>query len=1773
MIRHVRPTISGVLFVALLAAGLSNCARAQNVYSWTNTAGDKVWTSTTNWSSTASGYPGSLSNSDTAFFAKTSLTGAINISTPITLGTLLMGSSNTTTLSGSTISISDGGEIILGTTGKTVAQVVSNPVALLGSGTIGSNNAVSGGGGVGNFNINGALTGSSVLTITSTNTGQVQFSGVTTGFTGTVNVVTTTPSTFTTGSGGLFSGNLGSAAAINFTNGAWRGVPNGQSVPITINTGWTYFDNSGTFPEQLTVTSGGTVTLGTGNGNQNNYTGLLSGPGVVTVNGNTSGLDPDVFFAGANANTLSGLVYVYQGRLNLNKSAGTSAIGTASVLVGHSANNTYGIVVWQASNQVNGNSNFTLGSFGTINSSGSASNDGQLWLNGFNDTIGGLQDTGGAGTAIVQCQNPSGTSSLTVSPSTSFNYGGILRDGTTTGEGQLSFHMGGLGVQTLSGSNLYTGATTVNSGTLTIASSLPTANITISGDLNGGGTINFGNGSSNGVIVVNSSGTLDVSQGMQFNIAGLSVSSATLASLAPGSTFDPPLSGLENLLTPASQAKFTLTNVNNLLVASQMASFSWGVDASGNWSSSVSWTNGMVPNSSGTPATFGSVITAPRTVTLDIPVTLGSMSFNNTNTYTILDTTGTNSITFNNGAEDSTISVAAGNHLINAGINVSGNNNLDVTVTPSGSTLTVAGAINSGTVNMMPGSGGTLLLTGTNNFSGGLNVQAGTVIAAGGYTLNGSVPVTVAAGGTFAITSTTNLTIGSLNCLATGSTLAINGGTLNVPSNIIANIYGLTGAGMVNLTVPGPGVTQTLGQNSNFTGTLTIANVGSGMSLISTVSAATAFGSGLNVLSNVNWGSIGNTSANFYLTGGNDQFTSAAFNFVLSGSLTVNPSTTFTMNTGSGNQTFLMGVLAGSGVFNYAGGVRQSQEFTPLILGGSNSNTFSGPYNVQTGTLLLDKTNGAIAVNGPLNIGSPSFSSSNNTTHVLLGASEQINPSMTVSFITPYSDLRLEGWNETLGGLSSSLGQGTVGVFNDSFVTNGPTGNSILTIAGAGNYSFGGALVDGGTGSLAVVMSGSGTQVLGGANTYSGGTTISGSGMLTINGSLAHANISVTADTLNGSGKIAFNPGEEIMVGAAGAVDSSGSMTWNLTALTGSPIPLLDYSGGGTYIAPSLLESLLTRDSQFLYSLTNSSGMVMAVSKTQYTWNVDASGNWSASGSWSTGVAPNAAGAVVNFLGAIGAPRTVTLDEPVTLGMMKLSNTNQYTLLDTTGTNSITLNNSGLNSVIESQQGSHLINVPIVVAGNGVLELVAQSSGGTLTMAGNISEGTAGTGVLTLDPDSTGTVALTGTNNTFTGGLSVHGGALLASSLAGTLPVSVNGGATFGVTGTEVSVTIGSLNSTASNAAIAVNGGTLNVAANGNNNVYGLTGAGTVVLNAANSGITQNLGNNAAFTGNLDINNGGIDVPLGAANAFGGTASTTTLNDVVWNTLASTSAKFHITGGTSTFASSGATSNLSGAIAIDSGATLAYNVLGVTGGTLSGAISGGGTFDDQGGSVTFSGTSANVLSGTTIVEQGAMTLHKSGTAVAITGPITIGTGSNTAVVQLGNGQQIDSAVIVSFGNNTSSLRLNSFQQTVGGLTSNTGNGEVGNYGATGSTLTINAAGNNTYGGALDDGFGGSYLAYPGERHRFPGGYWPYLLQRQSASQRRHSHSERYEYLHRQYRRARRSTHRKQRLLDTRWIEPDHRQCGRLPAPLSPPARPRPFPQFPNRARWRSRRRG
>jgi hypothetical protein len=115
----------------------------------------------------------------------------------------------------------------------------------------------------------------------------------------------------------------------------------------------------------------------------------------------------------------------------------------------------------------------------------------------------------------------------------------------------------------------------------------------------------------------------------------------------------------------------------------------WKVDADGNWTNAANWT-GAVPNAVDAVATFGSAITAARTVTLDAPQTAGTILFNNNSAYTI---GGSSTLTLDTSSGNTAISVSLGSHTISAPI--SANDNLDVSM-PAASVLTLSGGVTGG---------------------------------------------------------------------------------------------------------------------------------------------------------------------------------------------------------------------------------------------------------------------------------------------------------------------------------------------------------------------------------------------------------------------------------------------------------------------------------------------------------------------------------------------------------------------------------------------------------------------------------------------------------------------------------------------------------------------------------------------------------------------------------------------------------------------------------------------------------------------------------------------------------------------------------------------------------------------------------------------------------------------------------------------------------------------------------------------------------------------
>ena len=151
----------------------------------------------------------------------------------------------------------------------------------------------------------------------------------------------------------------------------------------------------------------------------------------------------------------------------------------------------------------------------------------------------------------------------------------------------------------------------------------------------------------------------------------------------------------------------------------------WNVDADGNWSQASNWTGG-VPNAVGAGAIFGSVITAPRTVTLDAPIRVGRIDFANANSYTIA---GSNTLTLDATSGQTQLNVTSGSHTISAPVTLA--DNMAVTVTPPASNLSITGPLNATGRNLTKAGAGTLTV---NHFRGAvLSVNGGTVaIAANG---------------------------------------------------------------------------------------------------------------------------------------------------------------------------------------------------------------------------------------------------------------------------------------------------------------------------------------------------------------------------------------------------------------------------------------------------------------------------------------------------------------------------------------------------------------------------------------------------------------------------------------------------------------------------------------------------------------------------------------------------------------------------------------------------------------------------------------------------------------------------------------------------------------------------------------------------------------------------------------------------------------------------------------------------------------------------------
>jgi autotransporter-associated beta strand protein len=328
------------------------------------------------------------------------------------------------------------------------------------------------------------------------------------------------------------------------------------------------------------------------------------------------------------------------------------------------------------------------------------------------------------------------------------------------------------------------------------------------------------------------------------------------------------------------------------------------------------------------------------------------------------------------------------------------------------------------------------------------------------------------------------------------------------------------------------------------------------------------------------------------------------------------------------------------------------------------------------------------------------------------------------------------------------------------------SGTTTLTVAQAGNSTFGGTIRDGFKSTLlAFAYTGTGRLTLTGSNTYSGPTTVTGGTLVAGGTNVFSPNSSVTV----GGGVLDVEGYPQtinaLSIGSSGALNLGiGNILTSATANLGGTLNVYGFPSSGT-------ESVMNYLS---YSGSFSSTRLPAGYVLQYTptaldlvlngqtWAAAINGNWSDGTKWG-GSPPNGVGQGAVLNPATTAALTITLDEPVTLSMLQLGNSGGNSAVGYTisgsGTNGLTLDNNGSAALIGVLEGTHAIAAPVEIAGGNLAIVLSRS--GVLRITGNLTDDN-GQESLTLAGDGSGRLIVSG-SDTYGGGTIVAAGTLIVS--------------------------------------------------------------------------------------------------------------------------------------------------------------------------------------------------------------------------------------------------------------------------------------------------------------------------------------------------------------------------------------------------------------------------
>jgi autotransporter-associated beta strand protein len=431
-----------------------------------------------------------------------------------------------------------------------------------------------------------------------------------------------------------------------------------------------------------------------------------------------------------------------------------------------------------------------------------------------------------------------------------------------------------------------------------------------------------------------------------------------------------------------------------LTIASSGLLAQWNVDAAGTWTTAANWTPSE-PNGAGDTATFGSVITAPRTVTLNADRTVGNVVFDNANAYTIAPAAA-QTLTIGDGSGSRQLQVVTGSHTISAPVALASNVGVDVV---TGQAVALTGPVSGGGA-LTKTSGGTLLLSGSNSYTGDTTVAGGTVEFTAGAISSGVV--TLGGGGVkYASGNTEDLSAKTVN-------LAFGGGTVDTGGNDVTFANSIGNFGVGGLTKSGSGTLTLQGANT-YTGQTTVR------------------GGVLSVSADANLGDAG-TAAGIVLDGGTLR-TTAGFT----------TSRVVTTDTGSGidvpgeaDTLTLNGVVTGAGLITKSGS-------GTLVLTGANT-AYTGGLTLAGGTVTL----GSGRANGFQGIGTGPIAFQNGAVLNLNGYNQGDNGTTWGTLTGPISVAAGQSGVINMpqrGTIASTLtGSGTLGL-NVQFIRGEVSGN------------------------------------------------------------------------------------------------------------------------------------------------------------------------------------------------------------------------------------------------------------------------------------------------------------------------------------------------------------------------------------------------------------------------------------------------------------------------------------------------------------------------------------------------------------------------------------------------------------------------------------------------------------------------------------------------------------------------------------------------------------